>query len=168
MRPYAAFCCRLCVSDKTVVVTRPLSISRITKGTFSMDTRHLNLTGAALALSFIATAVYASSPVPMKPLRWRKPLCSGRSSPAHLRRRRSSLLPHATSSHAPRRRMRSITRSPRLTWRTKPGWTRKWRRLWLRKSAQRRRRLNLTPACRRCDRNQTAIRQPINKDIHEY
>ena len=29
-----------------------------------MDTRHLNLTGVAIAVSFIVTAAYASSPVP--------------------------------------------------------------------------------------------------------
>jgi uncharacterized protein DUF4398 len=51
------------VSHKAVAVTWPLSISRITKGTLSMDTRYLNSIGAAIALSFIATAAYAKSPV---------------------------------------------------------------------------------------------------------
>jgi hypothetical protein len=50
-------------AGKAVAVTRPLSISRITKGTLSMDARYLNLTAAAIALSFIATGAYAKSPV---------------------------------------------------------------------------------------------------------
>jgi hypothetical protein len=52
-----------CVAGKTIVVTPPLSISRITQGTSSMDTRYLKLTAAAIALNCIATAVYAKSPL---------------------------------------------------------------------------------------------------------
>jgi hypothetical protein len=55
---------RTCASRKDIAMTRPLSITRITKGTLSMDTRYLNSIGAAIALSFIVTAAYASSPVP--------------------------------------------------------------------------------------------------------
>lgn len=61
MRPYAPFCC--CMSGTAVAVRHALSISRITKGTFSMDTRYLNSIGAAIALSIIATAASAKSPV---------------------------------------------------------------------------------------------------------
>jgi hypothetical protein len=57
------FVARTFVSDKVVAVTRPLSLSRITKGQFNMDTRHLNSLGAAIALSLIVTAAYASNPV---------------------------------------------------------------------------------------------------------
>ena len=44
-------------------MTRPLLVSRVTKGNFSMDTRYLKSIGAAIALSLMATAVYAKSPV---------------------------------------------------------------------------------------------------------
>ena len=57
----APFCC--CMSGTAVAVRREQSISRITKGTFAMDKRYLNSIGAAIALSLIATAAYAKSPV---------------------------------------------------------------------------------------------------------
>jgi hypothetical protein len=64
MRLTHRFVARACVSDEPVAGARPQSISPITKGTLSMHTRYLKLTGAAIALSVIVTAAYASNPVP--------------------------------------------------------------------------------------------------------
>jgi hypothetical protein len=41
----------------------PPKIRRITKGTQGMDTRFLHSSGAAIALTFIVTAAYASNPL---------------------------------------------------------------------------------------------------------
>src|ERR1700723_1802947 len=64
MRLTHRFVARACVSDEPVAGARPQSISPITKGTLSMHTRYLKLTGAAIALSVIVTAAYTSNPVP--------------------------------------------------------------------------------------------------------
>jgi hypothetical protein len=56
------FVARARACDETVTVTRPQTISRIKKGSFTMDTRYLNLTGAAIVLSCIAMAAQAGNP----------------------------------------------------------------------------------------------------------
>jgi len=65
MRPHAPFVARACVSDK-VVVGDAAAINQLDHQRYLklMDTRYLKLTGATIALSFIATAAYASNPVP--------------------------------------------------------------------------------------------------------
>ena len=59
MRPYAP----LLLHERHGGCIEALSSRRITKGTFNMDIRYLTSVGAAIALSIVATAAYAKSPV---------------------------------------------------------------------------------------------------------
>jgi hypothetical protein len=63
MRLYAPFCCRH-LRRRQGSCSGVAAINQLDhKGTSRMDTRYLNVTGAAIALSFLAMAAHASNPV---------------------------------------------------------------------------------------------------------